>query len=63
MSECTNDSRNLRTVKDLIKLLETQNPSLPIYILDNNGNSRPIEDVGIQYDKLVICGLSFTKGR
>lgn len=50
-------SRNIisvMTVAELIEILSEQDKETPIYILDDNDMRRPVFDIGIQDDKIVI---------
>lgn len=43
------------TVEQLIKVLESQDKTAPLYILDDNLKLRPILDIGIEDGKILIC--------
>ena len=43
------------TVAEMINILKLQDESAEIYIVDDNLNKRPVLDIGLENNNIVIC--------
>ena len=48
-------SSKVITVAEMINILKLQDESAEIYIVDDNLNKRPVLDIGLENNNIVIC--------